>query len=33
VRVEVVLPWLLAKLAHSAQTLIQHRGALLLEKK
>jgi hypothetical protein len=33
VRVEVVLPWLLARLAHTAQTLIQHRGALLLEKK
>jgi hypothetical protein len=33
VRVEVVLPWLLARLAHSAQTLLQKRGALLLEKK
>lgn len=33
VQVELALPWLLAKLAHSAQTLIQQRGALLLEKK
>jgi putative polyhydroxyalkanoic acid system protein len=33
VRVEVVLPWLLARLAQGAQTLLQKRGALLLEKK
>jgi Putative polyhydroxyalkanoic acid system protein (PHA_gran_rgn) len=33
VRVEVMLPWLLARLAQGAQTLVQKRGALLLEKK
>jgi Putative polyhydroxyalkanoic acid system protein (PHA_gran_rgn) len=33
VRVEVTLPWLLGRFAHGAQTLIQQRGALMLEKK
>ena len=33
VRVEVMLPWLLGRLAQGAQTLLQERGALLLEKK
>jgi len=33
VRVEVMLPWLLARLAQGAQALLQKRGALLLEKK
>jgi hypothetical protein len=33
VRLEVVLPWILATLAHRAQTLIQQKGTLLLEKK
>jgi len=33
VRVELMLPWLLARLAQGAQTLLQKRGALLLEKK
>ena len=32
-RVEVVLPWYLAGLAQKAQTLVQQKGALLLEKK
>ncbi|ACI94177.1 conserved hypothetical protein [Afipia carboxidovorans OM5] len=33
VRLEVVLPWLLAKLADGAQTLIRDKGRLMLEKK
>ncbi len=33
VRLEVTLPWLLAKLANGAQALIQDKGKLLLEKK
>jgi Putative polyhydroxyalkanoic acid system protein (PHA_gran_rgn) len=33
VRLEVMLPWILATLAHRAQTLIQQKGTLLLEKK
>ncbi len=33
VRVEVTLPWLLQKFAEMAQTAIQSRGNLLLEKK
>ena len=33
VRLEVILPWILATLAHRAQTLIQQKGTLLLEKK
>jgi hypothetical protein len=33
VRLQVVLPWILATLAHRAQSLIQQRGTLLLEKK
>ncbi len=33
VRVEVTLPWLLQKFAEAAQTAIQKRGHLLLEKK
>ena len=33
VRVEVVLPWLLAGLAHGAQAMIQARASHMLEKK
>jgi hypothetical protein len=33
VRLEVTLPWLLAKFAHAAQRVIGQRGQLLLEKK
>ena len=33
VRLEVFLPWLLAKLAETLQPLIRKEGALLLEKK
>ena len=33
VRLEVFLPWLLAKLAESVQPLIREEGTLLLEKK
>ena len=33
VRLEVMLPWILATLAHRAQSLIQQKGTLLLEKK
>jgi hypothetical protein len=33
VRLEVFLPWLLAKLAESLQPLIRKEGTLLLEKK
>ena len=33
VRLEVVLPWLLAKIAEKIQPLIQREGTLLLEKK
>ncbi len=33
VRLEVTLPWLLAKFAHAVQRVIGHKGQLLLEKK
>ena len=33
VRLEVVLPWLLAKLAETLQPLIRREGTLMLEKK
>jgi hypothetical protein len=33
VKVEVILPWLLAGLAHGAQAVIRERGLRLLEKK
>jgi hypothetical protein len=33
VRLEVTLPWLLARLADGAQTLIRSKGKLMLEKK
>ncbi len=33
VRLEVTLPWLLAKFAHAAQRVIGHKGQLMLEKK
>jgi hypothetical protein len=33
VRVEVTLPWLLARFAHAAQRVIGHKGQLMLEKK
>jgi hypothetical protein len=33
VRLEVTLPWLLAKFAHAAQRVIGQRGQLMLEKK
>jgi hypothetical protein len=33
VRLEVVLPWLLAKVAETIQSLIRKEGTLLLEKK
>jgi hypothetical protein len=33
VRLEVVLPWLLAKIAEKIQPLIQREGVLLLDKK
>jgi hypothetical protein len=33
VRLEVMLPWLLAGLAHGAQAMIRERGNRLLEKK
>jgi hypothetical protein len=33
VKLEVVLPWLLAKLAETLQPLIRKEGALMLEKK
>jgi hypothetical protein len=33
VRLEVTLPWLLAKLANKAKALIQNQGKLLLEKR
>jgi len=33
VRLEVVLPWLLAGIAHGAQAMIRERGLRMLEKK
>jgi Putative polyhydroxyalkanoic acid system protein (PHA_gran_rgn) len=33
VRLEVILPWLLARIATKAQALIQQRGSLMLENK
>ena len=33
VRVEVTLPWLLARFAHAAQRVIGQKGQLMLEKK
>ena len=33
VRLEVMLPWLLARFAHAAQRVIGQKGQLLLEKK
>ncbi len=33
VRLEVTLPWLLARFAHAAQRVIGHKGQLMLEKK
>jgi hypothetical protein len=33
VRLEVVLPWLLAKVAETIQPLIRKEGTLMLEKK
>ena len=33
VRLEVTLPWLLAKFAHAAQRVIGQKGQLMLEKK
>lgn len=33
VRLEVTLPWLLAKFAQAAQRVIGHKGQLMLEKK
>lgn len=33
VRLEVTLPWLLAKFARAAQRVIGHKGQLMLEKK
>jgi hypothetical protein len=33
VRLEVVLPWLLARLASNVQDMVRKRGTLLLEKK
>lgn len=33
VRIEVVLPWLLARLANGIQAVIQQRGTLMLDKK
>ena len=33
VKIEVTLPWLLAKFAEKAQTMIQKQGQLMLEKK
>ncbi|HEU4804425.1 MAG TPA: polyhydroxyalkanoic acid system family protein [Nitrobacter sp.] len=33
VRLEVTLPWLLNRLAHGIQSVIQKKGTLLLEKK
>lgn len=33
VRVEVTLPWLLARFAHAAQRVIGHKGQLMLENK
>jgi hypothetical protein len=33
VRVEILLPWLLARMAHGLKEIIAKRGALLLEKK
>jgi hypothetical protein len=33
VRLEVALPWILARLAQTAQTVITQRGALLLDRK
>jgi hypothetical protein len=33
VRLEVVLPWLLAKIVEKIQPLIRHEGTLLLDKK
>jgi hypothetical protein len=33
VRLEVVLPWLLAKIAEKVQPLIRKEGTLMLEKK
>ncbi len=32
-RLEVTLPWLLARFAHAAQRVIGHKGQLMLEKK
>ena len=33
VRLELTLPWLLARFAHAVQRVIGHRGQLMLEKK
>jgi hypothetical protein len=33
VRLEVTLPWLLARFAHGAQRVIGQKGTLMLEKK
>jgi Putative polyhydroxyalkanoic acid system protein (PHA_gran_rgn) len=33
VRIEVMLPWLLSRIAHGLQSAIQRRGALMLDKK
>jgi hypothetical protein len=33
VRLEVTLPWLLARFAHAAQRVIGQKGQLMLEKK
>jgi len=33
VRLEVALPWLLARFAHAAQRVIGHKGQLMLENK
>jgi len=33
VRLEIILPWLLARIANNAQALIRDKGRLMLEKK
>ncbi len=33
VRLEVTLPWLLARFAHAVQRVVGHKGTLMLEKK
>ena len=33
VRLEVTLPWLLARFAHAVQRVVGHKGQLMLEKK